>query len=263
MTDSAELEKYRLHAKLPAFRRHVEEAVGIIRKAISETPSSWALSYSGGKDSTVMLDLCHLAGWRGPILYQSYGPLETLPDNTRMVEWARSRYNLEVVAHEAPGEFQIFREVGHFFIEPETPEEVRSVQRWYRRSFGVLSDIARRHGCASVFLGLRMEESHQRRMVLAHRRGGIYYARTRRQWTCCPLYRWTGRDIWAYLVSRGLPWVPLYDAPGWDRERIRNDVVFCAGGGSIRHGQFAFWRRLYPDLFNRLAAEWPEIGRYI
>jgi len=262
MMDVAECEKYRLHAKLPVFRRRVEEAITIIKNALSEVSGTWALSFSGGKDSTVMLDLCYRAGWRGPILYQSYGNLETLPDNIEMVRWAERHYGLEVIQKEAPGEFEIYRQLGHFFIEADTKEEQAAVRRWYRMAFGKLSKFARQQGWAGQFLGLRIEESHQRRMVLGNRKG-FYYASSRKLWTCCPVYRWSGRDVWAYLVTRKLPWAKVYDAPAQDRERLRNDVVFLAGSGSIRHGQFAFWKRYYPELFNRLALEWPEIRRYV
>jgi len=255
------MEKYRLHAKLPAFQRRVDESLSMVKQAIAEIPGTWAVSYSGGKDSTVMLDLCVRAGWRGPVLYQTYGDLETLPDNVKAVNWARKHYGLEVHTKEAPGEFEVYREVGHFFIEPTTPEERAAVRRWYRNAFGELSKYARRRGWVGQFLGLRIEESDQRRMVLG-RRKGIYYAKTRKLWTCCPLYNWSGRDVWAYLVTRELPWAAIYDAPGQDRERLRNDIVFLAGSGSIRHGQFVFWKKYYPELFNRLALEWPEVRRY-
>jgi len=255
------MEKYRLHAKLPVFQRRVDESLSMVKQAIAEIPGTWAVSYSGGKDSTVMLDLCVRAGWKGPILYQTYGELETLPDNIKMVNWARDYYGLDVHIKEAPGEFEVYRDVGHFFIEPTTPKEWAAVRRWYRNAFGELSKYAKRQGWVGQFLGLRIEESDQRRMVLGHRKS-LYYAKSRKLWTCCPLYNWNGRDIWAYLVSNDLPWASIYDAPGQDRERLRNDIVFLAGSGSIRHGQFVFWKKYFPDLFNRLAMEWPDVRRY-
>lgn len=255
-------EMYRLHAKLPAYHRKVKESILMIQNALAETPGTWALSFSGGKDSTVMLDLCYRAGWRGPILFQTYGKLETLPDNIRMAKWASDYYGLELHTKEVSGEFDVYRDMGYFFIEAITPEEQAAVRRWYRQAFGELSKYARKQGWAGQFLGLRIEESEQRRMVLGHRKG-IYYAKSRKLWTCCPVYRWNGRDIWAYLVANNLPWAKIYNAPGEDRERIRNDVVFLAGSGSIRHGQFVFWKRYYPELFTKLASEWPEIRRYV
>ncbi len=254
-------EVYRLHAKLPAFKKRVAEALSLIHSALDTAPGTWALSYSGGKDSTVMLDLCYRAGWRGPILFQSYGDIETLPDNRKMAEWAGKHYGLTVIEKPAPGEFEIYRDVGHFFIEAITKEEKAAVRRWYRQAFGELSKFAKKQGWVGQFLGLRIEESDQRKMILGHRKG-LYYASTRKTWTCCPVYRWSGRDIWAYLVTNNLPWAKIYDAPGEDRERIRNDVVFLAGSGSIRHGQFVFWKKYYPELFAKLAEEWPEVRRY-
>ncbi len=256
-----ELELYRLHAKLPIYRKRLKEARELIRDALGHT-GTWAVSFSGGKDSTVMLDLCYQAGWRGPVLFQTYGELETLPENREMAEWVGKYYGLEVIERQAPGELEIYDEVGHFFIEATTKEEQAAVRRWYRQAFGELSKFAYQQGWTGQFLGLRIEESEQRRMVLGHRKG-LYFAKTRKMWTCCPVYRWSGRDIWAYLVTNDLPWASIYDVPGEDRERLRNDVVFLAGSGSIRHGQFAHWKRHRPELFAELARRWPEIRYFI
>jgi len=260
--DELEREEYLLHSRSRAYKKRLMEAMDAVEKAIVEHPGTWAVSYSGGKDSTVMLNICYECGWRGPVLYQTYGDIETIPDNRKMVDWVKSHYGLEVIEKDAPGEFEIFRELGYFFIEAESKEEQAAVRRWYRRAFGELDKFVQAQGWTGQFLGLRIEESHQRVMVLGHR-GDLYYASTRKNWTACPLYRWSGRDIWAYLVSRGLPWSSIYDAPGQNRERLRNDVVFLAGSGSIRHGQFAFWAKYFPELFEKLAYEWPEIKNYI
>jgi len=250
-------EQYFLHSKLPVFKRRVQEAIDTIKSCLTSHPGIWGVSFSGGKDSTVLLDLCVHSGWRGPVLWQSYGELETLPDNRRMVAWAKEFYNLEIIEVEAPGELEVYREVGHFFVEPETKEERAAVRRWYNRSFRRLDKIVVELGWTGQFLGLRMEESAQRRKMLGNR-GPLYYASTRKTWTACPLYRWQGRDIWAYLVSNNLPWADVYNEPG-DPERLRNDIVFLAGSGSIRHGQFAHWKRTRPDWFRMLAKEFPEI----
>jgi 3'-phosphoadenosine 5'-phosphosulfate sulfotransferase (PAPS reductase)/FAD synthetase len=209
-----------------------------------------------------MLDLCYQMGWRGPLLYQTYGELETLSDNLKMANWARDYYDLNLYIKNAPGEFEIYRQIGHFFIEAITHEEKKAVRQWYRKAFGELSKFVKKQGWMGQFLGLRIEESNQRRKMLGHR-SGLYFANNRKMWTCCPIYCWSGQDVWAYLVTQNLPWAALYDAPGQSRERIRNDIVFLAGSGSIRHGQFCFWKKLYPELFNLLAKEWPEIRNYI
>ena len=226
--DAAMMEEYYLHSQLSAYRKKLNNTILTIKQVLCEHPGIWVVSYSGGKDSTVMLDLCYQAGWRGPILWQSYGDIETLPDNRRMAEWASRHYGLEVIEKQAPGEFEIYRQLGHFFIEAETPEEKAAVRRWYRWAFGELDKFVRKQGWTGQFLGLRMEESHQRRMVLGHR-GGLYYASSRKTWTCCPLYHWTGKDVWAYLVSNNLPWAKIYDAPGENREGRGMMLCPCRG----------------------------------
>lgn len=257
-----ERERYLLHACSDRFGRRVTRATTHISNALRDHPGEWVVSFSGGKDSACVLDLCVRAGWHGPLLWQSYGDTETMPGNREMVEWAARHYDLEVIEHEAPGELEVYDEVGHAFMEATTPEERRAVRTWWDRSFREMEQYVRELGVTGMFWGMRIEESAARQKHLA-RRGPTYWVKDRGVWTCCPIWQWSGADVWAYLVSREIPWNPIYDAAGEDRERIRNDVVFLSGSGSIRHGQFAHWKRHAPELFAKLARKWPDIRTWV
>lgn len=258
--DELEREEYLLHSRLPAFRRKVENSLELIRQALKEVPGTWAASYSGGKDSTAMIDLLVRAGWRGPVIWQSYGPLETLPDNRRMAEWVAEYYGLEVIEREAPGEFEVYRRVGHFFLEPETAEEKKWVRWWWKQAFESLDVFMREQSYAGHFWGLRAAEAIGRKMMIG-RHGRLFQNKKHGLWTCTPMAYWSARDVWAYLVSQNLRWGGIYEHG--NREKVRNDVVFLAGSFPIHQGSFAYWAKHYPELFERLAEEWPEIRCYI
>ena len=117
-----------------------------------------------------------------------------------------------------------------------------------------------RRGFDGAFIGVRREESNNRQRLFAMR-GVLYYADTRKLWACYPLAHWTARDVWAYTVIHKLPYNELYDLAPEGRERARNGAMF--GTRSARYGRLKFLQQVYPDWFNRFAAEFPEVRSYV
>src|SRR5690606_35475902 len=140
------------------------------------------------------------------------------------------------------------KRAGGFFLEAGTKEQREAVRWWWKESFQKLDEIIRERGWTGHIVGLRAEESKRRRMSVA-KHGILFYNKSQQMYECLPLAHWTGKDVWAYIVSRGLKYNPIYDfaKSHQDRERIRNDIVFLSGTGSIRHGQFVFFRQLWPE----------------
>jgi 3'-phosphoadenosine 5'-phosphosulfate sulfotransferase (PAPS reductase)/FAD synthetase len=251
-------ELYRLHAKLPIFRRHVERSFDIVRQVRAIT-GTWALSISGGKDSVAMLDLCIRAGWRGPLFHFRYD--ETPGENTKMAQAMAERHNLELHQLHVPGAWDVFREVGHFFVNPETPEEIAATRRMLAGYKKDVNEYVATQGWTGQFLGLRRAESRSRGIILT-RKGALYKTHDRGTWTCCPLADWSGRDVWAYTITRNLPYLSRYDTAD-DSERERSETTWLAAEALWRYGMAAQLKRDNPEEFYRLAAKWPEIRRYI
>lgn len=78
----------------------------------------------------------------------------------------------------------------------------------------------------------------------------------------CPLAWWTARDVWAYLVSRSVPWHPIYDYEdcGLTREKNRNTGWLSTDGAS--EGRLIWLRRHFPEQWERLATEFPDVRRF-
>lgn len=110
-------------------------------------------------------------------------------------------------------------------------------------------------------LGLRRDESPGRRMNALSR--GELYQGDDRTWYCCPLAFWTVDDIWAYISARGLQYNRAYDRLseiGVPREKQRISTLL--GDRAEGVGKYALLKRIEPETFNRLAAEFPEIRAY-
>jgi len=113
-----------------------------------------------------------------------------------------------------------------------------------------------------VFLGLRSEESYGRRK-LAQVRGQLFWQKRDQLWECLPMARWTYLDIWSYILSHDIDYCAVYDKQmrlGLAPEDCR--LSYWAGETKRTWGRWAILKRGWPDLFNHLAAEFPEVRGY-
>lgn len=257
---SGRLREYLLHARLPGFCRKVARSKEIVRQALAAVPGVWGLSFSGGKDSTALLHLCLEAGWRGPVLHFRFR--ETPEENAVFVRRVAEGLGLDLHLLDVPGAWDVYERTGSFFVSPGTPEEKRAMREMLRAYKETVNRYVERQGWAGQFLGMRKGESRRRLMLLAVKGGPLYRTRDRAAWTCCPLADWDGRDVWAYILSRNLPFLPRYEAAA-DPEQQRSEVTWLALDGIWSRGQGARLKRERPEEFKRLTAQWPDLEKYV
>ena len=256
----AERETYLLAARMPGHKRKVEQALRIIRRALFMS-GNWMISYSSGKDSTVLLDLLARAGWRGVGFHAVCSEYEDPPENQRQTAKANEMYDVDIHNIHCYGEYDAWREAGHFFCEPVTAEE-KCVARKANSDFKkAAASFMEEHSVSNIFMGLTKDESRARQITL-NKRGPLYQTKSRDGWTCCPLANWSGSDIWAYIVSHDLPYLSVYDCPHFNRERIRNELTVMYCPAIVAHGELLQYRLAYPELFARLCREFPEVRKY-
>jgi len=219
------------YAETSEFRAKLIEAQQIISKAL-ETYNKPYVSYSGGKDSLVVL---HLVLQQAP--------------NILVFHWDYGRYYIP-----RPIEKEILEiaySVGVKNLKVATSPLYRKLKRKAinvlgRELFGRVIPQLKQEGYDAVFLGLRKEESIKRKLRITR---GIFYDLPE-VW---PIQNWSWKDVWSYIFSRQLPYLSVYDvyAPliGWDKVRFVTlfDPEFDKLGTS-NVDSLLMWRFKHDDL---------------
>lgn len=246
------LRKYEVFAKTRAFQRKLDGARRIVNDAAERGRVVVAMSW--GKDSCAM----------GNIACEELGRID-------MMHMA--------CAHELPGGDAVkghFAELGAIHELPpintlaESLDWLETVGLPHERPRALHQKIIRErkkrrgdtwaieHGYAVTMLGMRAEEARGRRWCFRLRTPTYRHAETG-HWISNPLAWWTVKDVWAYLVSRGIPWHPLYDKEtlGFTRETLRNGGWLYTDG--IGDGWAAWLRMHYPEQWRMLTDAFPRV----
>lgn len=242
------------HAQTAALNRKLEQSENIVRRWLDSCEHPY-VAFSGGKDSTVCLDLVRRIADDIPAVFSHDEWL--LPETE---EFVAATENVHKVAN-------IVQHASWFTAWEDGPKSLPDDVEWLERkpSEGWATWKLGYDGAA---IGIRADENPSRK---AHIRalGTCFYVRRHRQWQCYPLAWWRDRDVWAYIVSRKLEYNRAYDVlAGMDvplsRRRIGPLAVESSGPHDPLHmGQLAVLRQGWPDLFNRFAERYPEARRYV
>jgi len=194
MMSDDEKEMYNLHSKTRGYKHRIDEAFLIVKKAIEENEGNSSLSFSGGKDSIVMLDICYKAGFRGDLIQFFYSLYENPQMNLDMADLCAEKYNLKLHRLKCYSANEAWDEAGRFFVVPSNNIE-KTLVRKVASDFGKQSKkISEKNRYNLNFIGMRKAESCQRKMTLGHK-GLTYYTKTRDSVTCCPVGKLTDDDI--------------------------------------------------------------------
>lgn len=235
---------FRIWAESAEFAGHLEDAQRDIRRALRDA-SRPLIAYSGGKDSTAMMHLVLTERPDCEVLHWDYGPYYIpRPIHREIMQIAESigaRVRLETSPLYLRLKRQAINVMGRELIQKLLPQLVEE-------------------GFDLEFVGLREEESLKRRRRI--RRGEMLCPGLLECW---PLRRWRWLDVWAYLVSREVPYLSLYDSRaalvGYEQARFTTlfDPEFAdLGADSVDNVLHWRWRHdcggIGEEIVNKRAA---------
>lgn len=233
------------------------------------------VSWSGGKDSTVVVDLARQVDPNVPVVFFDSGL--QFPETLRYLDdlSGQWRLNFTVIPAE-PDLLTVMIALGGF--DHQAPDRRLGVELSELMITGPAAEAHRRHGRGSLW-GVRAEESPGRRALYrqqlatrAHQdhsraqvrasAGGVV---TRKDGTVTygPIWDWQPRQVFEYLGGRGIEPNPLYRKLaelGMPARQIRVDSIIDAS--KLSNGHIAWLQKGWPDLFDRLAIALPRLREW-
>jgi phosphoadenosine phosphosulfate reductase len=238
---------------LPVFKGRLARTLEAIASAAEK--GRIGVSYSGGKDSTVLLDITRLvvpdvlagffdSGCEYPWTYEMMPLYDVLTITPVMSLLEMCRYG------------------GYWgYATPTDPDAT------FNFTEALIYEPSRRfvaeQSLAVVSMGLRADESYGR-LMSAKSKGLLYWVKSSSVWHFCPLAHWKTEDVWAYIASRELPYNVAYDRmaeAGIPRENWRVSTLMGVVGAATQ-GRYTCLRIIDPASWRSLSAEFPKIARY-
>ncbi len=184
-----------LHSRRKEYKIKVEKSLKIIEAAFDK--HNCYVSFSGGKDSTVLTHLALSLNKDVPIWHWDYGDdLMPRPIESEVLNNLESLGAVNVVVNKRQG-------------------DGADTSSGYKQFFGQIDENKKVYGWDMGLIGVRREESNRRKQKYK------YYFQ---EGDCYPLLNWSSDDVWAYIVSNDLPYPDVYDyygeVSGWDRCRF-------------------------------------------
>jgi len=188
-----------------------------------------SLSFSGGKDSTVLFHLLNEEAKRRDrkfILYFQDQEAE-YSATVEMVEWAMSQpnvipywYQVPIFMTNAASHQQLFLWAwgnGEKWVREKHPLAIHEIshkypKRFYKFNLWVGQNLRKLEGTSVSIIGLRAEESPDRRFVLFGEDSDMFWLRrVNEPHKAYPIIDWSYKDVWKYLIEGGLKYNRIYD----------------------------------------------------
>lgn len=187
------------------------------------------LAFSGGKDSTVLFHLLNdEAKKRDRKFIVYFQDQEAEYQGTiDFVEWAMSQpnviplwYQVPIFMTNASSHQQLFLWAwgeGEKWIREKNKLAIHNIdkrypKRFYKFNLWVGQELRKRPGSCVSIIGLRAEESPDRRFVMFGEDSNLFWIRKVNEPNkAYPIIDWKFKDVWKYLIENNLPYNKVYD----------------------------------------------------
>jgi len=238
-----------LHSRLRIYQWRVQSAEQRIKEWLKLVKNPY-IAFSTGKDSTCLLHLVRAQRKEVPAVYfdadcafsESREMLNTV-DNLILFPTKESLLDT-------------FRRFGKISGGAELERETMRTT-----VYEPIKRLGKLYNFDGMAYGLRSEESRGRK-ISARINGAIFRHKRDKVLACQPIHDWTYNDVWAYITSHNIAYCMAYDKM-WDMPKEDQRLSYWAGETKRRQGRWAWLKRNYPELFNRFAAEFPEVRCYV
>lgn len=263
------------------WKQKVDHSLGVIDQFLSRIDGKAFVSFSGGKDSSVLLDLCRIINPNIKAVFFNTGM--EFPDIIRHVKELKDKgYDIEVInPKKKPSEIwskygfpPVSKEQAHkLWYMKNAPESktslvsnsdnsLHNVSRCFRflaretfdcnsKCCDVLKknpshDYQKRTGLFPIIGTMASESLLRKEQYLL--RGGCNSFDGKKIFST-PLSIWNDADVWAYINDRHLKIADIYG-----KGVKRTGCVCCGFGAHLEQGRFDVLYNLYPKMYQHIMA---------
>ena len=267
-----ERQQWTLHQK-------IDHSLGVIEAFNAHFDGQVFVSFSGGKDSCVMLSVVEMVLPQVPVVFIMTG-CES-PSVCRFIRQQQDRHRIEIIKPEKTLR-QVFSECGFPLVSKEVSHDIQSVRRnpycqssrrklwlgnphhiperwmyllnepyevsdrccfWLKKKPS--HDYMKRTG-RRPFLGLLASEGYTRQSTYIKRGGCNSFSEDGKQYaTSWPLAIWTEQDVWAYILDRRIDIPDIYS-----KGATRTGCMGCGFGAQQSTETLDTLMRLWPKWYN-------------
>jgi 3'-phosphoadenosine 5'-phosphosulfate sulfotransferase (PAPS reductase)/FAD synthetase len=228
-------------------KHRINESKKIINQMLSICKNPY-IALSFGKDSIVMMDLIYSIAPETPCLFLKSSESYLMYNYEEIIEKYKISHNLNLNIIETD-------RLG------ENDNDWEKSRKKGNKDFKLIDC----NDFDAVFMGLRIEESKQRRISLIQKKNNEigkrimqYKSGDRKgRFRCCPVADWKGYEIEIYCKEKGLQLLDIYEQFG---HRIRTTARLT--GNAVRSNALDWIKMNKPENYNKLLTLLPEL-RYV